>query len=241
VRVGPWSVHARRTTAGGTGRPVVLVHGAIVAGRYMMPAARELAAHRPVYIPDLPGFGRSQGAKKPLDVHELARSLAEWMSAAGIERADVVGHSFGCQTVSALAAHWPGRVGRMALLSPIGGPADDSVAAHVRRWALDCFQEPLGVWVSYAGGFLRFGPRRALGTLRHSLQDEMEQRLPRIHAPALVVRGGRDPISGAAWSERAASLLPRGRLVVMPGAPHNVNYKTPGELAGTLLPFLNGE
>lgn len=240
VRVGPWSVHARRT-GGDTGRPVVLVHGMVVAGRYMMPTARALAAHRPVYIPDLPGFGRSQGARKPLDVHELARSLAEWMSAAGLERADVIGHSFGCQTVSALAARWPERVGRIALISPIGDPADSSVTAHVRRWALDCFQEPLSVWVSYAGGFLRFGPRRALGTLHHSLRDEMERRLPWIQTPALVVRGERDPISDAAWSERAASLLPQGRLIVMPGAPHNVNYKTPGELVGALLPFLEEE
>lgn len=217
---------------------MVLVHGVVVAGRYMMPTARALSEHRPVYVPDLPGFGRSEGPEKPLDVQELARSLAAWMTAAGLERADLVGHSFGCQVVSGMAARWPERVGRLALLSPIGDPASDSLAGYIWRWMLDCPREPLSVWVSYAGGFLRFGPRRALGTLAHSLRDEMERRLPAIQAPALVVRGELDPIVGESWAERVASLLPRGRLAVMPGAPHNVNYKTPRDLALLLLPFL---
>lgn len=238
VRVGSWSVHARRVSGAGTGRPLVLVHGVVVAGRYMMPAARALAEHRPVYIPDLPGFGRSEGPRKPLDVHDLARSLAEWMSAAGLERADVIGHSFGCQTVSGLAARWPQRVGRLALLSPIGDPANRSLIAHVWRWMRDCPGEPLSVWGSYAGGFLRFGPRRALGTLNHSLRDEMEERLSRIQVPTLVVRGELDPIVDDSWAERVASLLPKGRLAIMRGAPHNVNYKTPRELTSVLLPFL---
>lgn len=217
---------------------MVLVHGVVVAGRYMMPTARALAGHRPVYIPDLPGFGRSDGPAKPLDVHELARSLSEWMLAAGLEHADVVGHSFGCQPVSALAASWPERVGRLALLSPIGDPDNRSLASHIWRWMCDCPREPLSVWGSYAGGFVRFGPRRSVGTLNHSLRDEMEERLSRIQAPALVVRGELDTIVDGPWAERVASLLPRARLAVMPGAPHNVNYKTPHELADVLLPFL---
>lgn len=240
VRVGPWSVYARRTTGRGTGRPVVLVHGVVVAGRYMMPTARVLAEHRPVYIPDLPGFGRSEGPAKPLDVDELARSLSEWMLAAGLEHADVVGHSFGCQTVSGLAAQWPERVGRLALLSPIGDPENRSLTDHIWRWMRDCPREPLSVWGSYAGGFLRFGPRRSVGTLKHSLRDEMEDRLSRIQAPTLVVRGELDTIVDASWTGRVAGLLPRGRLAVMSGAPHNVNYKTPRELADILLLFLEG-
>lgn len=234
-------MHARRMACEGPGRPVVLVHGVVVAGRYMMPTARALAEHRPVYIPDLPGFGRSEGPVKPLDVHELARSLSEWMSAAGLEHADVIGHSFGCQTVSGLAAWWPERVGRLVLLSPVGDPGNRSAGSHVWRWMRDCFREPLSVWGSYAGGFVRFGLRRSLGTLGYSVRDELERRLPRIQAPALVVRGELDPIVDAPWAGRVAELLPRGRLAVIPGAPHNVNYKTPRELSRLLLDFLEDD
>src|SRR5262245_40295657 len=39
--------------------PVVLVHGLSASSRCMVPTAERLAVYRPVYAPDLPGFGRS--------------------------------------------------------------------------------------------------------------------------------------------------------------------------------------
>ena len=39
--------------------PFVLVHGVGVSGRYMLPVARVLARDHSVYVPDLPGYGKS--------------------------------------------------------------------------------------------------------------------------------------------------------------------------------------
>ena len=39
------------------GPPIVLVHGLVVSGRYMVPLLDELASSHTVYAPDLPGFG----------------------------------------------------------------------------------------------------------------------------------------------------------------------------------------
>src|SRR4028119_988264 len=78
-------MHARVSegrTAGGP--PVVLVHGLVVSGRYMVPLLEELARSPTVYAPDLPGFGRSEGPARALDVAGLADALATWMRAAGL-------------------------------------------------------------------------------------------------------------------------------------------------------------
>lgn len=55
---------------------VALVHGLGLSGRYMLPTARHLAPHFPVYVPDLPGFGDSSKPAKALDVPALADALA---------------------------------------------------------------------------------------------------------------------------------------------------------------------
>lgn len=47
---------------------------------------------------------------------------------------------------------------------------------------------------------------------------------------ALVARGERDGFVSQRWCEEAA-LLPRGRLVVVPGEPHAVHYTAPATLA----------
>ncbi len=60
-------------------------------------------------------------------------------------------------------------------------------------------------------------------------------------APVLVVRGTRDRIVPQAWAERAARLLPRGRLAVIPGAAHAVNFSYPREFKAAMLAFLLGD
>jgi pimeloyl-ACP methyl ester carboxylesterase len=69
----------------------------------------------------------------------------------------------------------------------------------------------------------------------------VERQLPRVAAPVLVVRGTRDRIVPQAWAERAARLLPRGRLAVIPGAAHAVNFSYPREFKAAMLPFLLGD
>lgn len=82
------------------GPPIVLVHGLVVSGRYMVPLLEELGRSHAVYAPDLPGFGRSEGPARALDVIGLSDALAAWMWSAGLSRAAFVGNSMGCQVIA---------------------------------------------------------------------------------------------------------------------------------------------
>jgi pimeloyl-ACP methyl ester carboxylesterase len=53
-----------------------------------------------------------------------------------------------------------------------------------------------------------------------------------------VVRGAHDPIVTPEWAEAVACLLPRSRLVVIPGAAHAVPYSAPVELGRVIEAFL---
>ncbi|HEX2088386.1 MAG TPA: alpha/beta fold hydrolase [Actinomycetota bacterium] len=57
-------------------------------------------------------------------------------------------------------------------------------------------------------------------------------------APTLVVRGSRDMMVPQRWAEEAAALLPNGRLAVVPGAAHCVNYSAPQPFVDVLRRFL---
>ena len=72
------------------------------------------------------------------------------------------------------------------------------------------------------------------------MEDRIEEKLPHVRVPALVVRGSKDPIVPQRWAEEVARLLPMGRLVVVPGAPHTLVYDAPLELARVVRPFLSG-
>jgi 2-hydroxy-6-oxonona-2,4-dienedioate hydrolase len=101
---------------------VVLVHGLIVSGRYMVPTAELPAAHYRVFVPDPPGFGKSEKPPRTLDVAGLSDSLAAWMGEGGLDRAALVGNPFGCQIIVELAVRHPERVERAVLQGPTTDP-----------------------------------------------------------------------------------------------------------------------
>ncbi|HEX2745483.1 MAG TPA: alpha/beta fold hydrolase [Streptosporangiaceae bacterium] len=107
----------------GDGPPVVLVHGsgpgvtAYANWRLTMPG---LAPAFRVLAPDMAGFGFSD---KPGGVADLAAWVGQiigFLDALGIERASVVGNSFGGSIGIRLATDHPDRVDRLVLMGATG-------------------------------------------------------------------------------------------------------------------------
>ena len=238
--VGGYGVHVRHAPGPPDARlpPVVLVHGFGVSSRYLVPTALRLSRHTRVVAPDLPGFGRSERPQHALSLAELVDVLAGLLDAGGIERAALLGNSFGCQLVAELAVRRPERVAAAILVGPTVDPRARSSLRQLGRLVATGLFEPASLWLLVGGEYVAFGPRRALVTLREMLSDRIEEKLPGIAAPTVVVRGEHDVICPQGWAEHAASLLPRGRLVVVPGAGHAVNYDAPRELERIVLELL---
>lgn len=223
------------------GRPLVLIHGLAMSSRYMVRLGGLLGAGRAVYAPDIPGFGRSESPPRALDVHGQAELLAAWARALEIGRAAFLGHSLGSQVVADLASRHPQLVERLILAAPTIDDRERSVIQETLRLLRDAPREPLSLIPLVAAAYLRAGPARIFRTLRYALADPMEEKLPALGMPALVVRGGRDPVVSEAWTEKVYRLLPRGRLAVIPAAAHALQFSRPGELAALLTPFLDEE
>jgi pimeloyl-ACP methyl ester carboxylesterase len=222
-------------------RPVVLVHGLGVAAESMRPLGGELAGRGyRTYAPDLPGFGGSAAHKPPraLDVRRLADALEAWMRAADIDAAALVGNSIGAQVAADLAARRPERIPALVLLSPTTDPAVRSVPAQVWRWLLN-------TRVDHSSGhgmvaaYLRAGLGRVVRTFRYSIEDRIEEKLPRIASPTLVVSGAADPITPPHWVQRVCDLLPDARLAHLEGAGHSIHGLRPRELANLIHDFLS--
>ena len=238
--VGGLRMHAR-VPAGPTpeGAPaVVLVHGLVVSSRYMVPTLLRLAPDHRVYAPDLPGFGRSEKPPRALDVPGLARALDGWMEAMGLESAALVGNSMGCQVIAELAVRNPARVERAVLQGPTMDPEARNLVQQAARLALDCLREPPALILIELLDLLTAGPLRSLRTFRRGADDRIEEKLPMLRAPTLVLQGGRDPIVPERWAREAAGLLPDGRIVVVPRSAHAMNYDAPSELARHVASFV---
>ncbi|WP_432505802.1 alpha/beta fold hydrolase [Kineococcus arenarius] len=242
-------VHTR-TWEGGTGTeprtPIVLVHGLGLSSRYFVPLGRRLAAlgHR-VLAPDLPGFGRTPppaGANRPAGprVHEQTEHLLAWMDAVGVDRAVLFGNSVGVQVALEVAARFPERVERLVLEGPTPDPAYRSPVKQYARVLRNMLFEAPSLNSVYQADYASARGFRVFAQLAHTVDDPIEDRLPLVQAPVLVVRGRHDQTLSQGWAERVAGMLPDGRLVVVEGAAHNVHYSAPHIAARLVHAFTTG-
>jgi len=217
---------------------LVLVHGLAISSRYFVPLAEELAGFASVLASDLPGFGRSAKPGRTLDVRELARALETWLDANALERPVLVANSLGCQVAVELAARAPRRAAGLVLIGPALEPGLRSRRRWLARWLATALVERPPLHLVVALDALRAGPLRSWRTFEHALRDPIDGELLGVRAPTLVLRGERDPVAPQAWCERLASLLPDGRLVVVAGAGHALNWSRPRDAARAIRAFL---
>jgi 2-hydroxy-6-oxonona-2,4-dienedioate hydrolase len=218
--------------------PVILVHGLGMSSRYMIPLAEHLAPHVRVYAPDLPGFGLSDKPRRTLTVRELADALAAWMHAIGLKRAAFIGNSLGCEVLVELAIRHPHLVDRLVLQGPTPDPDARSLVRQIAGFFLIApFERWSLAWVALVD-YARGGIGRYIRTLHSMVDNRISEKALQVAQPALVVWGRRDYIVPYRFVESLADALPRGRLVVIPGAAHGINYSHPKAFTAVLLPFL---
>ena len=233
------SRHAAPPDGDVIGPPLVLVAGLGLSGRYLLPLGAELAERHDVWIPDLPGFGRSEApSRKVLGMAELGDATVAWMDAVGMRRAVLVANSAGCQIAVEAAARHADRIGGMVLEAPTIDASARSVIRHLGRVVLDSFHEPFSLWWVQIFDWLDTGPRRLVGTVRHTFAHRVEERLPLVTCPAVVVRGSLDRIVPMRWAAQVAAALPHGTLRLEDGASHAMPYSAPQRLAATVTAFV---
>lgn len=219
---------------------VVCVHGLGVSHRYFLPLARALRRDARVAVPDLPGFGRTRGPSRALDVRGLSQALADWLRATGRAGAVLVANSTGCQVAVDLAVHAPDLLGPLVLVGPTVDRRARSLPQQMARLLADAPWERPTLGPVLARDWIACGPRRYAATFGYVLTDPVERKLARVPVPTVVVRGARDPVVPRRWAEEVAGALPHGRLVEVPGVGHTVNWSAPERLARIVRPLLAG-
>ena len=135
----------------------------------------------------------------------------------------------------------PELVERLILAAPtqVSDDRDGGRVREILRLLRDAPRErPSLIPLVAAADYLRAGPARILRTLRYALADPLEEKLPGLGMPALVVRSRRDPVVSEAWTEKVYGLLPRGHLAVIPAAAHALQFSHPGRARRSADAFL---
>nr|WP_042193754.1 alpha/beta hydrolase [Kibdelosporangium sp. MJ126-NF4]CEL20894.1 epoxide hydrolase [Kibdelosporangium sp. MJ126-NF4]CTQ98301.1 epoxide hydrolase [Kibdelosporangium sp. MJ126-NF4] len=121
---------------GGSGSPVVLIHGWPQTWYGWWPIMPELAKHHTVYAIDLPGLGDSTGSPTGYDKATLARYAHSLIAGRlGLRDASVVGHDLGAAVAFQYAAQFPADTARLGYLDlPLPGPGINASTYRSLSW-----------------------------------------------------------------------------------------------------------
>lgn len=221
--------HWRQSQVCGPNDPILVIHDLVLGPSGLDRFAETLKEFAPVYFPDLPGFGlTSSELDEPMGVRELSDAIAEWMDAVSLEPVHIVANAFGCQVAAELAACFPEHVKSLALAGPTLDPAGRGLVARSVRFLCSLLCEP----VRLAGRrLIRQRRQRAQSTIQLALEHRIEEKLPEISVPSLVLRGRNDAIAPKRWTKHAARLLQNGLPVTLPAGSHYVGYSHPDLVA----------
>ena len=242
--------------------PILLIHGQPGSARDWERVREELGDRARSVAFDRPGWDRRTPAT---DLSGNARAALAELDRERIERATIVGHSFGGAVAAWLAVEHPERVARIVLVAPSAnraslnrvdevlgapfvGPALAAAGLSGAGFALTvgALRRRIGALLAVDDPYLEREARvllspaawRAFVIEQRALLGQLpalESRLGRISAPATVVVGTADQIVSPASARQLAAEIEGAELVEIEGARHMLPVQEPGRLADLIL------
>jgi len=252
VQVNDLSIHHLMVGAKG-GRPIIMLHGWGASSDLLMPLGERLGklGYR-VYMPDLPGFGKTPPPPSAWGVFDYTACMIEYADALGIEKAAWFGHSFGGRLCQIIGADYPARVDKIVLADSAGiRPAVGAISSVTSVFkgfmrgldslGLGGLSEQLASRYRARVGSADYNA--ATGVMRETFKRVIDQDLQawaaRIQAPTLLLWGDQDQDTPLSDGERLEKLIPNAGLVIFSGAGHYSYLERAADAAVIMNKFLS--
>lgn len=236
--------------------PLVLVHGFMGGSRQWQPQTNALNG-TPLIPLDLPGYGENAHLAAFTCIADVATWALDQLTARGIDRFHLLGHSMGGMVAQEMIAQAPDRVSRLVLygtgaVGVLPGRFEtietskqrahtDGAHATARRIA--------ATWFLARENAPRFEDCAAIAE-RSSLQavlaglDAMRDwsgaaQLQNINAQTLIIWGDQDRTYAWPQTEQLWHTIPHANLAVIPGCAHAPHLEKPQLFNDVLNDFLS--
>lgn len=218
----------------GKGEKVVLLHGWGGQADSFLPVFNYLSSKFEVYALDFPGFYQSTDPDKPWDVTDYCNMLYKFFNKLGIEKANLVGHSFGGRVSILFSATYPEKVEKIVLTDSAGLIPKRSFKYYFNVYKFKVFKK---LYITFAKGsrkeekleafYKKFGSndyKNTSGVMRQTfvkvVNQDLKGYLPKIKSPSLLIWGDMDKETPISFAKIMEKEIPDAGLVVFEGAGH---------------------
>lgn len=232
--------------------PLVLLHAATASATQWFPDAGNLSRSYRIYALDTIGdAGMSKVDRPPQNRSDYALWLSDVLDGINIEKADLVGSSYGGWIAMNTALYAPERVNKMVMLSPANAlaPFELSYVARIaittsfpNRWAIEHIsvrplfaKEPNGPFLEQLLEAAQNGQFKLVFPTEFT-DDELRQ----IETSALLLVGDKEALTDPNAALNRCRVMQNCQAELVPGAGHIMNQDQPGEVDVRIIDYFKG-
>lgn len=230
--------HTLQFECAGHGQAVVLIHGLGGSSntfQAMMPRLGNFMVMRP----DLPACARSQTPVGSLSITDMATSLLSLLSAQGLSRVHLVGHSMGSLVAQCIAIHAPECVATLTMLGGITEPPQPARNGLLARAETARSKGMQGIADQIIAATLSPHTHEHKATAVAFVRESLMRQDPegyakcceavanhqtfdcrKITAPALLLTGDCDPVAPLSMAQHLCDVMPDAQLCVVRDCGH---------------------
>ena len=242
----------------GEGEPVIFLNGILAntaSWAFQLPVfSREFE----VILMDFRGQGRSDKPRMRYTMEMHADDVRALLDHLDVQRAHVVGISYGAEVGMIFALRYPERVRSLVVACAVSH-VDRPMRLRADRWLMaarlrsgrflfltvvpdiysDEFLEERWEFVrTTAPRFDEVDFDAFIELLKSFLELDITDELDKIRAPTLVIAGGEDRVKPPRYSRLIHERIPNSEFVIIEGAGHVVVWEKPAEFNSVVLSFL---
>ena len=230
--------------------PIVILHGWRLSGsRYG--ALQEIFEKKgyTVYAPDLPGFGNEKVTQDITDLQSYTSFVKKFFHDHNINKAIIIGHSFGGRIAAKFTALYPKMVEKLILT---GAPLikqplapKKKIIVYLAKIGKGIFQLIhidyknmrkivyflLGEWDYYKSNNMR-------EIFLNIIKEDVAPNLPFIRTPTFLLWGVNDTFVSKKIGKEIAKKMPHATYKEIPSATHKLPYEQPEIFAKEVLRFI---
>jgi pimeloyl-ACP methyl ester carboxylesterase len=230
------------------GVPLVCLHGWNQTLEGLKPLANLLKKDRPIYLLDLPGFGRSVQPQETWGTSQYAHCIYAHLKDKNLFPCHFLGHSFGGKIAATLAYEYPDEVKKLILMATSGLQKKRKLSEKIQFFGKKKLGKLLKFYDKTWGSSLfqnwfvpRYGSRdyKQAGNMRSVLVKLVHEDLTKIFAnlekPTLILWGEKDEETPIEMAHQLHHLITFSKIAVFPLQGHMLHEDIGGHLAARYI------
>lgn len=198
-----------------------------------------------LYFLDLPGFGKSQDPNTVYNVNDYKNIVYEFVKKLGLEKINLIGHSFGGRIAIKMAAENPNFLEKIILINASGITHNsrtkriaDIIAKIIKPVFKPALMQPLRKKFYFLIGSEYLENIKLSKIFTKVVSEDLTHLFSYIQKPTLIIWGKNDQVTPLYDGQLMNNLILKSKLVVLKKAGHFSFLDQPKEFIKALTNFL---